>query len=747
MFISKISINGFRNFPNTEVEFNDGVNVIIGHNNAGKTSLLKALSLILNNDAVRRLEIDDFSKNATLTELQAQPPKVTIQLSLRQSDNEAPNSDDLVTVSNWLTTLQAPYEAALTYVFSLPQEKMTDYQQSMSQVTNKDEAWLTIKHEFLRFYSYRIFGGDPSLQTIADSDSLKKFDFQFLNAIRDVERDLFTGRNTMLREVFDFFMDYNIKSEHESVKTKTQKEQEIKALRTQFSVQASQLLQVLHNRMHEGKQQILSYAKSTGATFNNAKPDFDGTISDVDLYSALKLIIGYDTLDIKIPATHNGLGYNNLIFMSLLLAKMQVNADGNYLGGNAKVFPVLAIEEPEAHLHPAMQYKFLKFLKDNKDSRKVRQVFVTTHSTQITSAVCLDEIICLHNENGNIHVGYPGKTFPATTEGQSAKAFVQRYLDATRSDMLFAQKVIFVEGMAEQLLLPTLAKYCGKNLEDYHTAIIPVGGRFFDNFLYMFDQNNPKAIPKKVACLKDRDPERQKIIGGRGFTSCYPYVYNQDIANFIYKEHITDKMTNYATHPNIRFFGQNHAKGKTFEYELCLENMHTNILITDSIRNRAELLELFRLYQQQRPISDLLAELRASDANQHIETSITTLTDPSWTDEDKKKAIIASRYLRSVGKGENALELANRLEENLLLPLVTAARNATPASTGNTPTATSVAVAATCTTTKAATAAVTVAVPAMPSTAAVPTIAQPASTRVSFNVPSYIQNSITWICQ
>src|SRR5690606_25191049 len=108
----------------------------------------------------------------------------------------------------------------------------------------------------------------------------------------------------------------------------------------------------------------------------------------------------------------NGLGYNNLIFMSLLLAKMQVNSDGNYLGSNAKVFPVLAIEEPEAHLHPAMQYKFLKFLKENKDTRKVRQIFVTTHSTQITSAVSLDEIICLHNEAGKVLVGYPGKTFP-----------------------------------------------------------------------------------------------------------------------------------------------------------------------------------------------------------------------------------------------------------------------------------------------------------------------------------------------
>lgn len=49
------------------------------------------------------------------------------------------------------------------------------------------------------------------------------------------------------------------------------------------------------------------------------------------------------------------------IFMSLLLAKMQVDSDGSYLGSNAKVFPILAIEEPESHLHPTMQFQFVNF--------------------------------------------------------------------------------------------------------------------------------------------------------------------------------------------------------------------------------------------------------------------------------------------------------------------------------------------------------------------------------------------------
>jgi predicted ATP-dependent endonuclease of OLD family len=702
MYISKIIIEGFRNFPKNTIEFNDGINVIIGHNNAGKTSLLKAIGLLIDQNSSKKLEIDDFSKSVTLEELKANPPEINISLLIDQSESEDLTGDDLVTVADWLTKLDEPYQALLTYKFFLPYERNADYLLAVTSCSTKNEVWLTIKHDFLRFYVNKIYGGDAKLKIVADSTALQKFDFQFLNAIRDVERDMFSGKNTMLRDVLDFFMDYEIKSADDTIKNRATKQSEIKGLKTDFTAKAGALITELQTRMKAGKEHILSYAIQTGATFNNALPDFDGTISDVEMYSALKLIIGYDALDIKIPATHNGLGYNNLIFMSLLLAKMQVNADGNYLGSNAKVFPVLAIEEPEAHLHPAMQYKFLKFLKENKSQRKVRQIFVTTHSMQITSAVSLDEIICLHNEKGIISAGYPGKVFPKTPTGDEAKAYVQRFLDATRSDMLFAQKIIFVEGLAEELLIPTLAKYCGRQLEDQHIAIVPVGGRFFDHFLTLFDTTNQYAIPKKVVCLKDRDPERKEMSESY-FAKCYPYDYGQAPTLYTYKDHLTSKMAKYSSHSNIRFFGQNHEKGKTFEYDLLLSNINSQILITESISNRQEIKDLLDFYQEGKPLEDFLGRLGKSGSNTDLKNSINALSDPKWSDDDKKKAIIATRYLKSVGKGENALELANLLEANLELP------KTHPVDSNNVQTVTML--------------------------------------QESFNIPYYIKKSIVWICQ
>ena len=665
MYIQSIQIKGFRNFSDTTIQFSEGINVIIGHNNAGKSNLLKALALLLDAKINKRLEVEDFNKNISLEDLKVAPPKITIAIKIKQSENEDLTSDDLVTVANWLIALEEPYEAVLTYEFFLPEAEVEDYTKKVEGVDDKKLIWNIIKHDFLRRYIVKIYGGNPTLQSTADAEALNKFDFQFLDAIRDVERDMFTGRHTLLREVIDFFMDYEIKSDGSI--GKSDKAAAIKYKKLAFSEEAAQLLLKLQERMAHGQKEILQYAEDTGASFDNAKPGFDGAISETELYSALKLIIKHST-GIEVPATHNGLGYNNLIFMSLLLAKMQVDTNSDYLGSNAKVFPVLCIEEPEAHLHPAMQYKFLKFLKGNVKTR-ARQVFVTSHSTQITSAVSLDEIICLNNKGGVINVGYPGKVFSNDSEGQVSKAYVQRFLDATKSDMLFANNIILVEGTAEQLLMSTLARYCNsqKSLEDSHVAVINIGGRYFEHFLKLFDSKKPNTIHKRVACITDRDPVRKKRVDGEKFTVCYPFEFNALPAEYEYKDHASEFLTTYAGHPNIHFFSQPDGAGKTFEYDLVIANPTCGLLITSIISNTQELKKLMEAYKEGKTLSEIKRDRIVKDTseNNRIWEALEQTSNPAFDTKEKVKALIASRYLNSVGKGANALELANTLENNL----------------------------------------------------------------------------------
>jgi len=89
-----------------------------------------------------------------------------------------------------------------------------------------------------------------------------------------------------------------------------------------------------------------------------------------------------------LPLSHNGLGYNNLINMYILIKLFEYQKSGD--------FRILCLEEPEAHLHPAMQYKLFKFLKklDEEDNLN-QQIFVTTHSPNITAVAGLDNMFML----------------------------------------------------------------------------------------------------------------------------------------------------------------------------------------------------------------------------------------------------------------------------------------------------------------------------------------------------------------
>lgn len=655
MYISKIHIIGYRNFKDKTVEFHEGINVIIAPNNAGKSNLLRALDLVLNTDTSKKLTLFDFCRNCTINELKTAAPKVRIEVFFSESSEESSDSEELAMVALCLTKLEHPYEAQITFDFFLPQEEETEYLQSVSEVSEPDKVWNIIRDEYLRRYVSRMWAGDPINQARLDGGTVDKIDFEFLGPIRDVERDLFSGKSPLLREVLNFFIDYEIK--FDTTKSKDVQNSELKDRHLEFTNCVEPSLTKINERLIKGKEQILDYAKQTGASdFHGAVPDFSGTLSEPDFLAALQLMIKHET-GMDVAATHNGLGYNNLIYMSLLLAKMQANADEGYYRQNAKVFSVLAIEEPEAHLHLSLQYKFLKFLiNEQVNKKKVRQLFVTTHSTEITSAVSLDELICLYNDmNGEVSVAYPGKLFGDNSDDKESKQYVQRFLDAIKSDMLFADKVCFVEGKAEELLVPVFAEYMDKSLEDGHVAVISTGGRYFTHFLKLFDTiRDTSAISKKVVCLTDRDPVWREGDNG-SFECCYPF--EKDKEGYEYLEHSDDLINAYKNHPNIKIYSQDANKGKTLEYDLMLHNSTSEILLVNGLPNKDEIREI-----QATSFPACLEKLRKSKENHRIKES---LNNSLWSDDDKKKALLAARYLNSVGKGENALELSIALRENL----------------------------------------------------------------------------------
>src|SRR5699024_5318671 len=117
MYIERIVIEGYGAFKEeTEIQFNEGLNVLIVANNCGKSTVMNALRLLFERDSPKRLDIADFERTPYITIYQETPPQVTIKLIFKEEDNkDNPYSDEIVTVSDWLIEIDRPFKAQLTY--------------------------------------------------------------------------------------------------------------------------------------------------------------------------------------------------------------------------------------------------------------------------------------------------------------------------------------------------------------------------------------------------------------------------------------------------------------------------------------------------------------------------------------------------------------------------------------------------------------------------------------------------------
>ncbi len=467
MIIEKLIIENYRNFRNFEIELKR-FNLIIGKNNIGKTNLLNALGLIFSPDITfyqkRNLEVDDINyetiqdfkkdveKAITLEDLKDKFPEVKIEviLSCFNPDQEAIAGDWFT--GEWNIDI-SKNKAKITYLFSINHTKKIEewFKKSKEAISINNPIEFPINH-----YSYSIFGGDDRTKRI-DYYWLSFLKMEFLDALRDARTQLMaSGKNTLLNKVL-------------TVQTENKIDDIKKTL-----LDLKELINKEGSVFSSIKKNIEDFLKKVSIDDSKSKITFNFIgVESKDILKKISMIYGTNPIDIE----RNGLGRNNLLYISLLLSQLMQQVEKE----DKKVFfRLIGIEEPEAHLHPHLQVHLSRNI--DTESSDERQIIITSHSTHITSQLSLDDTIVLyHDENENkIKPYYLFENIP-----KESKNYLSRYLDATKSTLFFARKVILVEGISEQMLIPELFKLKTNevSIEQKGITLINVNGVAFSHFL------------------------------------------------------------------------------------------------------------------------------------------------------------------------------------------------------------------------------------------------------------------------
>jgi len=149
-------------------------------------------------------------------------------------------------------------------------------------------------------------------------------------------------------------------------------------------------------------------------------------------------------------------------------------------------------------LHPQTQIKLIEAIQGIGEANDI-QFIMTTHSPNLASKIKLENLIVIKNGNA-----YPmGNEYTKLDKGDYY--FLERFLDSTKANLFFANGVVLVEGDAENILLPTIAKLIGKNLSDYGVSIVNVGSVAFLRYSKIFLRQSEPHFTIPVALLTDDD--------------------------------------------------------------------------------------------------------------------------------------------------------------------------------------------------------------------------------------------------
>lgn len=466
--ITDVRVSNFRALKNVEVPLED-LTILIGANNAGKTSFLDALYAAIG--AGRKILGQD---DVRLESGEALPPKervVTVDVRIKPLKEDGSVDGNFPGGSFW-TSLWGP---------GIMQDEDSDFDEFVGIRTTL--AWSHSKGDYIverRFLKeWRAFAdwlAAPVDETSKiNAAQIEPLALHYIDAKRDLDEDIRKQGSFWRRMTEDLGLS----------------PADVEAFETALSDLNHELV---------GKSGILKHLKDNLADIQPVVSAEGGGIDISPVARKLRdLSKGVDVSftaagSQSFPLARHGMGTRSLA--SLLVFRAFASWKGKQAAeAGDHVHSILALEEPEAHLHPQAQRSFFSQVKSIPGQR-----IVSTHSPYFAGQAGLSDLRLFIRRDGETTVS---KLNLSALSGDEPRKLRHGVVN-TRGDLLFARAAIFFEGETEEQALPILAEaYWGCNIHELGFSFVRVGGaaNYFP-FIWLAEQLN---IPWYV--FSDGEPQ------------------------------------------------------------------------------------------------------------------------------------------------------------------------------------------------------------------------------------------------
>lgn len=449
MYLSTLRLWNFRKYcamadgkPGLEIHFQEGVNVLIGENDSGKTAIVDAIRYVLRTQSGEFIQFEDKD-------------------FYQEPDGNRKDEFKIECVFDGINE----QDAGLFWEWLSWNDDKTKYLL---------KVWLYAKRKdniIMPTFSAGIEGQAERM----DSEARELLKVVYFKPLRDALTDMTHGYKSRLAQIL---------GAHELFKT--EKDVHGNIIKHKLETDYEKLKKEIENyfKVGGGGESITSEINSflrEHFLLNGDSRNAEVKLTGGELTEILRL------LDLILEGNKSGLGTLNLLCIA---------AEMLLFNNQKKGLKLALVEELEAHLHPQYQLSLIEYI---SSQQKNEQFILSTHSIALASKIKLASLIVLKGTEAL-------PMSPEYTLMKPADyKFLERFLDATKANLFFARGLIMVEGDAENLLIPAIAQLIGRNLYKYGVSVVNVGSTAYKRYVNIFKRKDGKSFGMPIAVVSDLD--------------------------------------------------------------------------------------------------------------------------------------------------------------------------------------------------------------------------------------------------